>query len=304
MEGSEIRGRAGLRGAPRRSCYTGLMDAFAHCENLVREADKDRFLATLFAPAEKRRALFALYAFNVEIAGVQGKIREPFAGEARLQYWHDVISGIGEPGGNPVAIAVLESIGRNALPGQLLLDIIEAHRFDIYDESFPRFDDLEQYARKTASTLIELAMRILGEPDAAERNLAHDGGIAYAITGLLRSFAFHAARGKVYVPEDLLAAHAVTAGEIVAARSSRQLRDVLAQLRGQARYGLERVGQALPDLQDRLVPAVLPLALVRSYLARMECADYDPFRTPVDLPQWRKQWLLWRAARNPRRIAE
>jgi 15-cis-phytoene synthase len=280
------------------------MDAFAHCENLVREADKDRFLASLFAPAEKRRELFALYAFNLEIAGVQRKIREPFAGEVWLQYWHDVISGIREPGGNPVALSLLESIGRNALPGQLLLDIIEAHRFDIYDESFPRFDDLEQYARKTASRLIELAMRILGEPDAAERDLAHHGGIAYAITGLLRSFAFHASRGKVYVPEDLLAAHAVTAAEIVAARPSPQLRDALAQLRRQARHRLERVADALPGLQDRLLPAMLSLALVRSYLARMERADYDPFRTPVDLPQWRKQWLLWRAARNPRRIAE
>src|SRR5205823_9734082 len=178
-----------IRGAPRRSIQATFahMDAFAHCENLVREADKDRFLASLFAPAEKRRELLALYAFNLEIAGVQRKIREPFAGEVRLQYWHDVISGIREPGGNPVALSLLESIGRNALPGQLLLDIIEAHRFDIYDESFPRFDDLEQYARKTASRLIELAMRILGEPDAAERDLAHHGGIAYAITGLLRS---------------------------------------------------------------------------------------------------------------------
>jgi phytoene synthase len=51
-----------------------------------------------------------------------------------------------------------------------------------------------------------------------------------------------------------------------------------------------------------MIPALLPVALVRAYLARMERADYDPFRTPVDVPQWRKQWLLWRAARDPRRI--
>src|SRR5260370_24933526 len=98
------------------------MDAFAHCENLVREADKDRFLAALFAPADRRRDLLALYAFNAEVAGVQGKIREPLAGEGRLRYWHHLIAHAGEPGANPVAFALLATLKRHALPQQLLLD--------------------------------------------------------------------------------------------------------------------------------------------------------------------------------------
>src|ERR671925_604319 len=102
------------------------MDAFAHCENLVREADKDRFLANLFAPAERRRDLFALYAFNAEVAGVRRKVREPFAGEVRLQYWHDLIAGTGEAGANPVAVALLETVKRHVLPGRPLLDLLEA----------------------------------------------------------------------------------------------------------------------------------------------------------------------------------
>ncbi len=140
------------------------MDAFAHCENLVREADKDRFLAGLFAPAEKRRGLFALYAFNAEVAGVQGKIREPLAGEVRLQYWHDLIAGAGEPGANPVALALLETVKRHALPRQRLLDLLEARRFDVYDETFATRADLEDYASKTSSAVIELALRILRDP--------------------------------------------------------------------------------------------------------------------------------------------
>src|ERR1700674_3349771 len=76
----------------QRSEYRAVMDTFVHCENLVREADKDRFLAGLFAHAEKRRDLFVLYAFNAEVAGVQGKVREPLAGEVRLQYWPDLVA--------------------------------------------------------------------------------------------------------------------------------------------------------------------------------------------------------------------
>ena len=93
--------RADFIGAVRRATIR-VMDAFAHCENLVREADKDRFLASLFAPAEKRRDLFALYAFNAEVAAVEGKVHDPMAGEIRLQYWHDLIAHSGDAGGNPV----------------------------------------------------------------------------------------------------------------------------------------------------------------------------------------------------------
>src|SRR5260370_25038421 len=183
------------------------MDAFAHCEKLVREADKDRFLAALFAPVDRRRALFALYAFNAGVAGVQGKIREPLAGEVRLRYWHDLIVHAGEPGANPVALALLETVKRHALPQQLLLDLLEARRFDVYDETFSARADLEAYASKTSSAVIELALRILGGPGAAELELARSAGIAYAITGLSRSFPFHAPPGKIFLPDEILAPH-------------------------------------------------------------------------------------------------
>jgi phytoene synthase len=75
-----------------------MLDPFAHCEHIVRAADKDRFLATLFAPANRRGALFALYAFNVEVARVREVAREPMAGEIRLQWWRDALErpGSGE----------------------------------------------------------------------------------------------------------------------------------------------------------------------------------------------------------------
>ena len=66
---------------------------FSYCERLVREEDRDRFLATLFAPARVRPALFALYAFDIEIAHVAARVSEPLAGEVRLQWWRDVVTG-------------------------------------------------------------------------------------------------------------------------------------------------------------------------------------------------------------------
>jgi len=90
-----------------------MQDNFAHCENLLREGDKDRFLATLFAPADKRGPLFALYAFNHEVARVRETVREPLAGEVRLQWWRDAVaSGGGEARAHPVAAALIDSIER------------------------------------------------------------------------------------------------------------------------------------------------------------------------------------------------
>ena len=89
-----------------------MQDAYAHCEAVVRAADKDRFLAALFAPAERRRHLFALYAFNGEIARVRELAREALPGEIRLQWWRDVLDGEarGEVSANPVAAALLDTV--------------------------------------------------------------------------------------------------------------------------------------------------------------------------------------------------
>ena len=97
---------------------------------LVRTADKDRFLSALFAPAEHRGALFALYAFNIEVSRVREVAREPLAGEIRLQWWRDVLAGEGrgEVAANPVAAALLASLARYRLPAARLEALIEARR--------------------------------------------------------------------------------------------------------------------------------------------------------------------------------
>src|SRR5262249_28267222 len=113
-----------------------MQDAFAHCGALLRASDKDRFLTTLFAPAEHRDALLALYAFNGDVAGVRGVVREPVAGEIRLQWWSDVFDGAGrgEVAAHPVAAALLASMPRYRLPPEPFKAVIEARRFDLYDE--------------------------------------------------------------------------------------------------------------------------------------------------------------------------
>ncbi|MGH6770746.1 MAG: phytoene/squalene synthase family protein [Xanthobacteraceae bacterium] len=279
-----------------------MQDAFGHCEALVRGADKDRFLATLFAPARYRRALFALYAFNAEIAQVRELAREPMPGELRLQWWRDVFGGASgsEASAHPVAAALLATVVRYRLPQALFLDLLEARAFDLYDDPMGSMAELDGYAAKTSSAIMQLAALILNDgrnPDVDA--LTRRAGIGYAIAGLLSALPWYAARRQLYVPLDLLHRHGARAEDVFAAKTTPELQAAFAGLRSHARDELAAAHPLIRALPAGLLPALLPAALVRPMLDRME--RRDPF-VPSPLPQWRRQWLLWRAARKPMRI--
>lgn len=277
-----------------------MQDAFAHCEALVRAADKDRFLATLFAPAAHRGALFALYAFNSEIARVRELVSEPLAGEIRLQWWRDTVEGAarGDAEASPVAAALLAAAMRYRLPPLSLLNLIEAHRFDLYGEPMATLAEFEAYAGNTAGTLIALASQILNEGrDPGIEPLARHAGLAHAIAGLLKALPVHAARRQLYLPLEVLQCHGAHGEDIAAGRATPELHAALAELRSLARQQLAMARDLLPAAPLEVMPALLPVALVRPVLDRMERPGYDPF-APLELPQWRRQWRLWRAARG------
>jgi 15-cis-phytoene synthase len=280
-----------------------MQDAFAYCAELVRTADRDRFVSALFAPAQHRAALHALYAFNVEVARVREVAREPLPGEIRLQWWSEVLRGerAGEASANPVASALLTVIERYRLESTRLTALIDARCFDLYDDPMARLADLEAYARKTSSALLALAAQTLGSADGeGTETVANHAGIAYAIAGLIRAFPLHAARRQLYVPLELLERHGVEPQDIFAGKSSKNLRAVFADLQAIARRHLLAAHQHIATLPDAALPAFLPVALVRPALDRL--ARSDPF-APAELSPWRRQWLIWRAARNPARIA-
>src|SRR6516165_4338388 len=225
--------RRKARGLRKRDA-SPMQDAFAHCEGLLRAADKDRFLTTLFAPAERRDALFALYAFNLEIARVREVVREPVAGEIRLQWWSDVLGGAsrGEVAAHPVAAALLATIARYRLPPEPFKALIDARRFDLYDEPMATLGDLEAYADGASASLIVLAAQILaagGEPDIGA--LSHHAGLAHALAGLLAAFPVHAARGQLYIPLEILARHGADRQEAKSPPATPQLLAALAESR-------------------------------------------------------------------------
>ncbi|MGP8233383.1 MAG: squalene/phytoene synthase family protein, partial [Methylovirgula sp.] len=116
-------------------------------------------------------------------------------------------------------------------------------------------------------------------------------GVAYALTGLLRGLPWQVAAGQTYVPRELYGAAEV--------RADRPALDAaLAKLRALARQNLAALAADPTARAGAAAPVFLPAALCELYLRQMEKPGYDPLATPADVPQWRRQWRLWRAARR------
>jgi phytoene synthase len=272
-----------------------VIEAQSQAIETVKAADPDRYLSVLYAPEEKRPALFALYAFNAEIASVRDRIREALPGEIRLQWWRDAIAQ-GEAGGHPLAEALLTTIGRHALPKKPFDDYLEARVFDLYNDPMPGRAELEGYCGETASALIQLAAMILdADATSSAAEAAGHAGCAQAITGLIRLIPLHRARGQCYVPGDILAACGTSAAAFLDGKDPASAGRAVAAMAALAAEHLAAFEGRAPAIPQSLRPAFLPLALTAAYLEKIGGA-VDPTTSIADISAVRRHWLMLKRA--------
>jgi len=268
------------------------------CLATLRETDRDRYLACLLSPPEKRGALAALYAFNAEIARVRDVVREPLPGEIRLQWWRDLLEGNaqGDGSGNPIAAGLLNAVETCRLPRQTLVDMTEARIFDLYDDPLADSNALEGYAGETASALIQLASLILDAGEAAKSaEAAGHAGVAQAIAGFLLLMPSHRRRHQLYLPLDILAATGLDRDTFLQGEDKPR---VSAAIEAFAGLGLEHLAKARKagSVPAAVFPAFLPVALAEPVLRRAARAGADVLDMALQPPQWRRQLRLLRAA--------
>jgi len=284
------------RAAGTRRVTGDLASSYAHCAAQLRAEDHDAWLAALFAPAAARPHLHALGAFVLEIGHVRERVSQSIAGEIRLHWWQDVVDGerTAEAAAHPVAAALVDTIARCSLPAAPIGDMLDAQRLALYDEPPVDTPVLDRRLAATHGTPIRLAARVLGGGPAIDQ-AAEDAGVALGIVALLRDLGREGLSRRV-LPADLLARHGSSRAEVDAGRATPALSLVLADLRVAARMRLS----ALRDRRAYLGPAgsaFLKTALVEPWLALDEKRP-DPFSRGRDLHAWRRQWRIWRAARN------
>jgi phytoene/squalene synthetase len=263
-----------------------------YCEALVRKHDYDRYLAALFAPEAARADLFAIYAFNYEIARIGETVRNPMAGQIRFQWWHDALQEIydGASARTESLKALAAAIARNDLQKDLFEVMLQGRELDLDPAPFHDLSDVESYADATSGSVMKLAARVLGAGDTLD-GAAHDAGIAYAIAGILRAIPFHAARSRLVLPaEEMTRAH-VSGAEILAGRMNSEIAELISRISEVAWLHYGRVGRT----SRRFMPAILPAALAPAFLRRMNRPGFNPFRDSTEIPAYRRQWIIFRA---------
>ncbi|MGN6517475.1 MAG: phytoene/squalene synthase family protein [Rhizomicrobium sp.] len=256
----------------------------------LRKSDEDRYYAALLAPADKRMALFALYAFHHEIARIAEIARDPMMQAIRLQWWREAVEGAREqkPRQHQTVTALAELFANYALPPELFDAMIDARENDAPEATFADLAALESYCDATSGNLMRLAARILG--GVHDDELARSAGVAHALAGMLRAIPFHAARGKVYLPLDLLAEAGTSREDILRTHSGKNLGPVIARIVQAARNHLVAARRSAKP--GKALPAFLPASTAPLYLTRVAAMDFDAFKTPVDVPLYRRQLAM------------
>ena len=265
---------------------------------LVRRHDRDRFQTALFAPASSREALFALYAFNYEIARVRETVTQPVLGQIRLAWWREVIAAAYEAGAvrrHPVAEAVSAVIRARDLTRAHFDRLIDAREGDFAEDPPASLAALEAYAEDTASRLVCLALEALGVREEAASDAARHVGIAFALSGLMRALPQRAAAGRSLVPADVAARAGLGAGS-PPAPGLPGLPTAVGELAAVAAAHLQAARALRQRVPRAALPALLPAVIAERSLLRLARAGYDPFAPTLARPDPLQSWRLAAAA--------
>jgi phytoene synthase len=267
--------------------------------SLVRRYDPDRFQTALFAPAERREALFALYAFNSEIARVRERTREPTLGQIRLQWWREAIAAAFAEGPvrrHEVMEPLTAAIRAHGLDRAAFETLIDAREGDLDEAPPPSLAALEAYAEASSAPLVQLALEVLGVRDAAAREAGRRVGIGYALAGLLRAMPFRVRAGRPPIPQDIAEQTGLDRRDWQALRATPALRAATAEIAGAAARHLAAARAARSAVPHRAVPALLPAVVAGRALRRLARVGWDPFDPRVAAPDPRQIWhLAWAA---------
>ena len=246
---------------------------------LARAADYDLYLSAVFAPPARREALFALIAFNHEASRIPGKVSEPMLGHIRFQWWRETLEALDESEKtrrHEIVPPLAAALRAGEIDRGWLFRILDAHEDRLSAEGPADRAALERRCAAVGGLLTALMLQAAGAGSPEAQAAGRRVGTAWALTGVLRAVARHAAEGRVLLPADLMTRAGITVGDLQAGRAFDRLAEVggpVAQDAADALRDARRVRRAVP----RKARAVLLIArLADLHLARLRRAGYDP----------------------------
>jgi len=276
-----------------------------YCQEKAAHSGSSFYHSFRFLPEKKRRAITALYAFCREVDDVVDESGDPALASTTLEWWRQEVARLyhGDPR-HPVTRALQPLLAEFELPEEHFLEIIDGMEMDLGEVRYESFNQLSLYCYRVASVVGLMAAEIFGYQDRHTLKYAHDLGMAFQLTNILRDVREDALRGRCYLPADEMTSHGVSFEDLATGNVHDGVRKLLAEQAARAESYYDKALSELPE-SDRYaqLSGLVMAAIYRKVLRRIEKLDYPVLQQRVTLPLWQKLWIAWRCARQEKQRA-
>jgi len=273
------------------------MDAHQYCQERAAASGSSFYYSFVFLPQDTRRAITAFYALCRELDDVVDECHERQVAETKLDWWRGEIGRFasGSPE-HPVTRALLDTAEGHVIPAALLLEIVDGMAMDLDHARYPDFKSLNLYCYRVAGVVGEVAAAIFGgarsEDDRNLRRYAHELGLAFQLTNIIRDVGEDARRGRIYLPQDELARFGVAEADLLNGRDSPEFQALMQFQYERAQTHYDSALAALPTAARRAQrPGLVMAAIYRTLLEEIRQADFPVLRARISLTPLRKLWL-------------
>ncbi len=269
------------------------MNPDQYCQEKCAASGSSFYYSFLFLPAERRRAIMALYAFCREVDDVVDECNDLSIASTKLAWWRQEIDRVAEGAPQHPVGQALKGLDKSiSLPREQLLEIIDGMEMDLTQSRYLDFKGLSLYCYRVASVVGLLAAEIFGYQDRQTQKYAHDLGMAFQLTNIIRDVGEDARRGRIYLPMDELKQFNVPAADILNAKYSDNF---TALMRFQAERAEKYYDQAFAQLpavdRKNQRPGLIMAAIYRTLLDEIRRDDFQVLHQRISLPPTRKLWL-------------
>jgi phytoene synthase len=254
------------------------------------------YYAFLFLPPPRRAAITAFYAFCREVDDVVDEVQDPSVAAQKLHWWMtEVQNSFAGHAQHPVMKALMPLSDEFGITAQHLLDVIAGCQMDLHQTRYLDFAGLQTYCHLVAGVVGEVAARIFGQTQAETTAYAHQLGLAFQLTNIIRDVGEDALRGRIYLPMNELQQFQVTAQDILERRDTPAFQALMAFQSARAKRTYKEALEKLPaaDLSHQK-PGLMMASIYRTLLTEIESAGFPVLRQRVALTPLRKFWLAWK----------
>jgi len=268
----------------------------AYCQEKASSSGSSFYYSFMFLPPERRQAITALYAFCREVDDVVDECHDLQVAQTKLDWWRNEVRQVfgGQPQ-HPVGQALKDVIQRFPLPMEQLLEVIDGMQMDLNQTRYLDWKALNLYCYRVASVVGLLSAEIFGYTNRQTLKYAHDLGLAFQLTNIIRDVGEDARRGRIYLPVDELQRFNVPARQILDAKHSDNFRELMAFQAARARQLYDQAFAQLPA-EDRKAqrPGLIMAAIYRTLLDEIEADGFLVLDRRTSLTPLRKIWIAGR----------